>query len=155
MPRLKSNPLSSLSVADLRALLADKEIEELRARQAELEGDLRRVEKELARLVKGAAVARPAAAKRAKRATPKPGTKKAGKKAAAKKAPATGTPSIEAVVIDLLTANGAPMAVPEILDTIKKRKLVKTKAANFDGVLRQAMYKSSKIKRVGRGVYRT
>ncbi len=46
------------------------------------------------------------------------------------------------------------MAVPEILATIKKQKLVKTKAANFDGVLRQAMSKSSKTKRVRRGVYR-
>jgi hypothetical protein len=46
------------------------------------------------------------------------------------------------------------MAVHEILAIIKKQKLVKTKAANFDGVLRQAMSKSSMIKRMGRGVYR-
>ncbi len=154
MARPKPTPLSSLTVADLRALLAEKEIEDLRARQAELEVDLRRVAKELARLSKGAAAAKPATTKRAKRATTKPGAMKASKKAAAKKAPATGSPSIESVVIDLLKANGAPMAVSEILAMIKKQKLVKTKAANFDGVLRQAMYKSSKIKRVGRGVYR-
>lgn len=154
MPRPKSNPLASLTVADLKALLAEKEIEDLKARQAELEVDLRRVEKELARLLKGAAAAKPATPKRAKRATAKPGAKKAVKKAAAKKAPATGSPSIETVVVDLLKANGAPMAVPEILATIRKQKLIKSKASNFDGVLRQAMAKSSRIKRVGRGVYR-
>ncbi len=147
MSRPKPASLSSLTVADLKALLAEKEIEDLKARQVALEADLRRVEKELARLMKGAPIAKPAP-KRAKRAAAKDGAKKA----AAKKLPATG--SIESVVIDLLKANGAPMAVPEILATIKTQKLVKTKAANFDGVLRQAMYKSSKIKRVGRGVYR-
>ena len=151
MSRSKSNPLSSLTVADLKALLAEKEIEDLKARQAALEADLRRVEKELARLVKGAPVAKPAP-KRAKRTAAKSGAKKAGKKASAKMAPATG--SIESVVVDLLKANGAPMAVPEILATIKKQKLVKTKAANFAGVVRQTIYKSSRIKRVGRGVYR-
>jgi predicted nucleic acid-binding Zn-ribbon protein len=151
MPRPKPTPLSSLTVADLKALLAEKEIEVLKERQAELEADLRRVEKELARLVKGAAVAK-SAPKRAKRPASKPAAKKARKKVAAKKAPATG--SIESVVVDLLKAKGAPMAVPEILATIKKQKLVKTKAANFAGVVRQTIYKSSKIKRVGRGVYR-
>lgn len=100
----------------------------------------------------GVAVAKPVAGRRAKRGTAKPGAKKAGKKVGAEMATATG--SIESVVVDLLKANGAPMAVPEILATIKKKKLVKTKASNFDGVLRQAMSKSSKIKRVGRGIYR-
>lgn len=154
MPRPKSTPLSSLTVADLKALLAEKEIEVLKDRQVELEADLRRVEKELARLVKGAGAAKPVAGKRAKRASAKPGAKKARKKASAKTVPATGAPTIETIVVDLLKANGAPMAVPEILAIIKKQKLVKTKAANFDGVLRQAMSKSSRIKRVRRGVYR-
>jgi len=152
MPRPKSTPLSSLTVADLKALLAEKEIEVLTERQVELEADLRRVEKELARLVKGAGAAKLVGGHRAKRSAAKPATKKARKKAAAKKAAATG--SIESVVVDLLKANGAPMAVPEILATIKKQKLVKTKAADFSGVVRQMLSKSSRIKRVGRGVYR-
>ncbi len=150
MPRPRPTPLSSLTAADLKALLAEKQIEELKSRQAQLEADLGRVEKELARLVKAAAVAKPDA-KRAKRAA-KPAKKRARKKAGAKKAPATG--SIESVVIDLLKANGAPMAVPEILASIKKQELVKTKAADFAGVVRQSISKSSKIKRVRRGVYR-
>lgn len=154
MPRPKPTPLSSLTVADLKALLAEKEIEVLKERQADLEADLRRVEKELARLVKGAAAAKPAAGKRAKRSSAKPATKKARKKTGAKKTPATGSPSIETVVVDLLKANGAPMTIPEIVATIKKQKLVKTKAADFSGVVRQMLSKSSKVKRVGRGVYR-
>jgi hypothetical protein len=154
MPRPKPNPLTSLTVADLRALLAEKEVEVLKSRQAELESDLRRVEKELARLVKGAGVAKPVAGKRAKRPAAKPAAKKARKKAAAAKATAKPATTVETVVVDLLKANGAPMAVPEILATIKKQKLVKTKAVNFAGVVRQTIYKSSKIKRVGRGVYR-
>jgi predicted nucleic acid-binding Zn-ribbon protein len=151
MPRPRPTPLSTLTIADLKALLAEKEIEVLKERQVELEADLRRVEKELARLAKGAAIAN-SAPKPAKRTAAKPAKKRAGQKAAAKRVPATG--SIESVVIDLLRANGAPMAVPEILATIKKQKLVKTKAANFAGVVRQSISKSSKIKWVGRGVYR-
>ncbi len=154
MPRPKSDPLSSLTVADLKALLAEREIGELKVRQGELEADLRRVETELARLVKGAAVANPTATKRVKRAAAKPGAKKARKMTAANSAPAAGAPTIENIVLDLLKAHGAPMTTPEIVATIKKQKLVKTKAADFPGVVRQMLSKSSRIKRVGRGVYR-
>jgi hypothetical protein len=154
MPRSKNASLSSLSVADLKSLLVEKEIEVLNSSQAELEANLKRVEKDLARLLKGAAIARPAAKNQAKRGAAKPSAKKARKTAGAKSALATSVPTIETIVVDLLKANGAPMAVPEILAAIKKQKLVKTKAANFDGVLRQARSKSSKFKRVRPGVYR-
>lgn len=153
MARPKPTPLSSLTVADLKALLAEKEIEVLQARQAELEADLRRVENELGRLVKGVGGAKPVAGKRAKRPAAKPGAKKAWKKAGAMKAPAVSS-TIETVVVNLLKANGAPMTTPEIVATIKKQKLVKTKAADFSGVVRQMLSKSSRIMRVGRGVYR-
>lgn len=153
MPRPKPTPLSSLTVADLKALLAEKEIEVLKERQLELEADLRRVEKELARLVKGVAASKRAAPKRAKGSRPKPSMKKVAKTAASAKAPATGA-TIETVVLDLLKANGAPMTTPEIVATIKKQKLVKTKANDFSSVVRQMLSKSSRIKRVGRGVYR-
>lgn len=49
----------------------------LKARLVESEADLRRVEKEPARSVKGAVAARPVAGKRAKRSAAKPGAKKA------------------------------------------------------------------------------
>jgi hypothetical protein len=154
MHRPKPAPLSNLTIADLKALLAKKEIEVLKERQVELEADLRRVEKELARLVKGAVVAKPPVPKRAKRAAAKPDAKTARKKTGAKKAPATGSPTIETIVADLLRANGAPMTTPEIVATIKKQKLVKTRAADFAGVVRQMLSKSSRIKRVKRGIYR-
>ena len=154
MPRPKPTPLSSLSIADLKALLAEKEIEVLKSRQAELESDLKRVERDLAHLMKGAGAGKRVAGKRATRATAKPGAKKARKKAAANGATPKPAATVETVVVGLLKANGAPMAIPEILATIKKQKLVKTKAANFAGVVRQTIYKSATIKRVGRGVYR-
>lgn len=153
MARPKPTPLSSLTVADLKALLAEKEIEVLQARQAELEADLRRVEKELARLVKGAGTAKSAAPKRAKRAAAKPGKKKAMAKAVAAKARATGS-TLETAVLDLLKANGTSMTIPEMVAAIKKQKLVKSKAADFSGVVRQMLSKSAKVKRVRRGVYR-
>ncbi|MBK9304479.1 MAG: hypothetical protein IPM94_11465 [bacterium] len=58
------------------------------------------------------------------------------------------------MVVALLKANKKPMAFPEIMATIQKKKLVKTKSANFANVLRRTISTSSKIKRVGRGVYR-
>lgn len=77
MPRPKPTPLSTLSVADLKALLAEKEIEVLKSRQAELKADFKRVEKGLARLVKGAGAGKPVAPERATRAVVKPGAKNA------------------------------------------------------------------------------
>lgn len=154
MPCPKPTPLSTLTVADLKALLAEKEIEVLKERQAELEGDLRRVEKELARLVKGPGAASHAPKRPAKRATAKPTTKKAGKRKAATTAKAAPRPTNESLILTVLKSSGKPMTVPQIVATIMKRKLVKTDAANFAGSLRQTIAKSSKIKKVGRGVYR-
>lgn len=154
MPRPKPTHLSSLTVADLKTLLAEKEIEVLKERQAELEADLRRVEKELARLVKGAGVASPAPKRPAKRATAKTATKTAGKKKAATMAKAATRPTNESLILTVLKASGKPMTVPQIVAAITKQKLVKTKAADFAGSLRQTIAKSSKIKKVERGVYR-
>jgi hypothetical protein len=46
------------------------------------------------------------------------------------------------------------MAFPEIMATIQKKKLIKTKSANFANVLRRTISTSAKIKRVARGTYR-
>jgi hypothetical protein len=51
-------------------------------------------------------------------------------------------------------ANKKPMAFPEIMATIQKKKLIKTKSANFANVLRRTISTSEKIKRVSRGTYR-
>jgi hypothetical protein len=62
--------------------------------------------------------------------------------------------TVESVVVALLKANKKPMAFPEIMDTIQKKKLIKTKSANFANVLRRTISTSEKIKRVARGTYR-
>ncbi|MBK6898284.1 MAG: hypothetical protein IPH09_03140 [bacterium] len=83
----------------------------------------------------------------------KPKVRVAGKRGrpAAPKAPRQ---TVESVVVALLKANKKPMAFPEIMATIQKRKLIKTKSSNFANVLRRTISTSSKIKRVGRGVYK-
>ncbi len=95
--------------------------------------------------------------KKAAAAKAKPGRKPKARVAtkrgrpAATKAPRT---TVESVVITLLKANKKPMAFPEIMATIQKRKLVKTKSANFANVLRRTISTSGAIKRVSRGTYR-
>ena len=97
---------------------------------------------------------------------PKPGTR-AGTKATAAKAKPGSKPkvqvtrkstaprqTVESVVISLLKANKKPMAFTEIMATIQKKKLIKTKSTNFANVLRRTISTSSKIKRVARGTYR-
>ncbi|MBE0564915.1 MAG: hypothetical protein IH621_03090 [Krumholzibacteria bacterium] len=108
---------------------------------------------------------RPAKKTAAKAATAAPRRgrprKAAGAKGKAKKATATATkratakagPTIESVVVDLIKANGGKMTFQDILATIQKKKLVKTKATNFDNVLRRTISTSEAIKRVGRGIY--
>jgi len=151
MPCPRRDPLPNLTLADHKALLAERGIEERTARQAELEANLRRVQNELARLVKAAIVAKPAAPSRTKRAAAMLGAWKTRMKAAVTNAAATGRPLVESVNFDQLKANGAPMAIPEILATIKKQKLAKTKSASFTGVVRRMIFKSSHIENVERG----
>lgn len=104
------------------------------------------------------------AADQAATAAPKRGRPKkaAGAKGRTKKATATATkrataksgPTIESVIVDLIQANGGEMSFKEIFATIQKRKLVKSKATNFDNVLRRTISTSRKITRAGRGIYR-
>ncbi|MDO8943221.1 MAG: hypothetical protein Q7U75_08540 [Desulfobacterales bacterium] len=100
----------------------------------------------------GAQVVKKSAAAKAKPGR-KPKVQVAGKRGrpAATKAPRQ---TVESVVIALLKANKKPMAFPEIMATIQKRKLIKTKSANFANVLRRTISTSEKIKRVSRGTYR-
>ncbi|MBE0567928.1 MAG: hypothetical protein IH621_18385 [Krumholzibacteria bacterium] len=179
--RTKSTP-ADFTVTELKAMLAAKtRIDDLESQRAALQKDLARVEKELAVLLRGAvagtsnrkkagrkkaakkAPKRPAK-KTAAKAAPKRGRPKkaAGAKGRAKKAGAAATkrgttkpaPTIESVVVDVIKANGGEMSFKDIYATIQKKKLVKTKATNFDNVLRRTISTSGKIKRAGRGVYR-
>lgn len=165
-------------------LAAKTKIDELTAQRDALAKDLAKVEKELAGLLGGVVPGKPArkkagrkkavkktakrparktAAKAAtaapKRGRPKKagGAKKTAKKPSrAKGAPraAKGGPTIESVVIDVIKANGGKMAFQEVLATIQKKKLIKTKAKDFANVLRRTISTSGKIKRAGRGIYR-
>ena len=95
--------------------------------------------------------------KKATAAKAKPGRKPKVQVAAKRGRPAAPKAprlTVESVVVALLKANKKPMAFPEIMATIQKKKLIKTKSANFANVLRRTISTSSKIKRVGRGVYR-
>ncbi len=84
----------------------------------------------------------------------KPGRKPKVQVAKSKAAPKAPRQTVESVVITLLKANQKPMAFPEIMATIQKRKLIKTKSANFANVLRRTISTSGTIKRVARGTYR-
>jgi hypothetical protein len=60
--------------------------------------------------------------------------------------------TVESVVVNLLKKRTKPMAFQDILSTIQKKKLVKTKSKDFANVLRRTLSTSGKVKRVGRGV---
>ena len=179
MAKRSKTTAADFTVSELKAMLAAKtRIDDLESQRAALQKDLARVEKELAVLLRGAA---PGTTSNRKKAGGKKAAKKAPKRLAAKAAAKAATaapkrgrpkkaagakrtakkttrakpaPTIESVVIDVIKANGGKMAFQDILATIQKKKLVKTKAKDFANVLRRTISTSGKIKRAGRGVYR-
>lgn len=180
MPRRKMVDPATLSMSELRHLLATKEkMEKLEERRASLAGELAAVEAEMAKLLAAPAgkarkkAGRPAkktakkavAKKTAKKAVAKKAAKKAVKKAVAKKAVRkAGRPAgkaakkaprvtVESVVADLIRGQGSPMSFQDIFAEITKRNLVKTKSRNFANVLRRTLSTSKALRRVGRGVY--
>lgn len=156
--RTRPNP-ADFTVAQLEAMLAAKtQIDELEAQRDELVNELDKVEKALAKLLAGSvASTKPARKKAAKKSvrkrTSKKAVKKVTKKAVKEASTAKSRPTIESVIVDLLTKKGEPMAFKDILAEIQKKKLVKSKAADFSNVLRRTLSTSKVIKRVGRGMY--
>ncbi|MBC8422704.1 hypothetical protein H8E07_01140 [bacterium] len=161
MARSLKDLAAKLSVDELKHLLAVKEkLAALEKRRAGLEKELAKVEAQIAKLVAGAPKKR-----RAKKVTRKKATsakaktaKKTVRKAKARKKASprkktSGKPTVEAVVAAMVRKHGAPMTFQEILGTITKKKLVKTKSKNFANVLRRTLSTSKQLKRVGRGVY--
>jgi hypothetical protein len=174
MPRPKKILATDLTIADLKRLLVQKEqVEPLQEKRAKLEAELASVNSQLAKLAGAPARrGRKPGRKPGKKVGRKPGrpaTKKAGrpvgkkvvrrvtkkaKPAPRKKAPAKRTaPTIESIVVQVIQKNRKPMAFRDLLATIKKGKLVKTKSKDFQNVLRRVISTSTKVKRVGRGVY--
>ena len=174
MPRKKSKPTTRLPAAKRKQLAATQaQFKKLESRLAALDKEYAALQAAtgqlVAALLKGAAAKAKATApkttrtpkvqveKKAAAAKAKPGRKPKVRVAAKRGRPAaTKAPrqTVESVVVALLKAHKKPMAFPEIMATIQKRKLIKTKSANFANVLRRTISTSSKIKRVGRGVYK-
>ena len=75
----------------------------------------------------------------------------ASKEARPKKAVPKQT--LERVLEGLLGGKKNGMAFQEILSTIQRKKLYKTKSKNFENVLRRTISTSKLIKRLDRGVY--
>ncbi len=174
MPRKKSKPTTAPTAAKRKQLAkTQSQFKKLESRLDALDKEyaaLQAVTGQLvADLLGGAAAKSKAAApkatktpkvqvgRKAKAAKAKPGRKPKAKVAAKRGRPAaTKAPrqTVESVVIALLKANKKPMAFPEIMAAIQKRKLIKTKSANFENVLRRTISTSGAIKRVSRGTYR-
>ena len=167
MARTKSSLLNTLTVTDLRRLLAARErIDTLEKEKAQLIKALSVIENELARLM-AKATAEPGkkspARKKVRRKTTgrkKTVRAKSGPKAAPKKAPAgraaalaKGKIKLEDVVAGVISKKKGPVAFKDLYAAIVKGKLFKSKSSNFDNVLRRTLSTSKKIKRVGRGMY--
>jgi hypothetical protein len=118
---------------------------------------------------KKATAKKKAAKKVARRKTSKKRAAKAGRGVAAKPAKngrrkaAAATPAktrgagkkatLEDVVYGLIEKRGAPVPFQVLLSTIMGKKLFTTRSNNFDNVLRRTLSTSTRIKRVGRGIY--
>ena len=176
--------MTGMSAAELRKLATTKErLDKLEGKKMSLAKDLAKVDREIAKLLGSltgkkktqkkaakkrvakkagrmkavkAAPKKKAAQVRKKKAGKKVAAKKAGKKRVSKKAAAKKTPrvTVESAVVALLKGRKKPMAFQDILSTIQKKKLVKTKSANFANVLRRTLSTSKKVKRVARGMYK-
>ena len=169
MAKKVRNVLTQLSTAELKRLLAARErIDVLDKEKIRLLKELAVVERELRKLMGGKAPARRKATK--KKAAKKVAKKKSAKKVARKttkrvvrKKAAGRKPSgpkntggrvaLEDVIVSVLKKGGGKMSFQDLLATIVKGKLYKSKAAKFDNVLRRTLSTSKKVKRVGRGIY--
>jgi len=163
MPKRPQLTPADFTIAELEAMLATKtESEKLEEQRDGLMKELAAVEKKIEKLAASLAAKKPGRKKKAaKKTATSRVAKKAGRKASPRAAkaskkkavPAKGRVTVESVVVDLLTKAGEPMAFKDILATIQKKKLVKTKSKDFGNVLRRTLATSKAVKRVGRGVY--
>ena len=173
MPRTKASLLTGMSAAELRKLAKTKDkLEKLEGKKAGLAKELAKVDKAIAKVLgaltgkkktrkkagRKKVARKKVTRKRAAKAAPKKKTVRVGKKRAAMKATPKKTKAprvtVESVVVALLKGRKKPMAFQDILATVQKKKLVKTKSANFANVLRRTLSTSKKVKRVSRGVYK-
>jgi len=161
MARKPSNVLTKLTTQELKRLLAARErIDVLEKERARILKELSGIERELAKLVRGAAPARrkkTTRKKRAKKTTRKKVVKKTTRKKAAKASTRKGKTAprmkLEDVIVKVLGRRKKGMSFKDLHATIVSGKLFATKSAKFDNVLRRTLSTSKKVKRIGRGVY--
>ena len=179
MARPKKSLLMNMSVDEIKKLMVVKEkLIKLEDRKARLENQLAKIDTEIGKLVGGVSAkptrkkrakkkvakkarkvtrkkAKKKVVKKAKKVTRKRTAKKTAKKAVRKRAAkaAGKKKTVEGVVVQLIKKHRGKMAFQDILKTIQKEKLIKTKSANFANVLRRTLSTSNKVKRAGRGVY--
>lgn len=158
MSRTKRNFLTELSASEMKKLLVVRErLDVLEKKRDDLVRALEVVDQELSKLLGGEGHVHRnlhrSGRKGTKNMAPR-ATKNAARKVMTKKvATGRGRIKLEDVVLEILNQNGGPMEFKEILSTIQKGKLYKTKSKSFDNVLRRTLSTSEKVKRVGRGIY--
>jgi len=137
--------LESTSVQGLKSLIAAKEkLDELTRRKASLEKDLAAVcsqiqslQQSLGRLPAGAAPAGTAAKGPGGKGAPA----RARPRAAGRQ---TSQPSIQSLIVDLLTEKGGPLTVNQISQALLTEKMYRTTSANFKNQLRVLLYRNQK-----------
>ena len=171
----KRNPvLTQLTTAELKRLLVARErIDILESEKSRLLKELVAIDRELDKLLSGKPAVKKTAAKKTRKKTTRKKTaaksvakgaaragaakktrgKKTRKKVAKPKAAVTGRVLLEDVIVAVIGKNGGAMPFKDLHKTIVKGKLFKSKSANFDNVLRRTLSTSTKVKRVGRGIY--
>lgn len=172
MAKKSSSVLTDLTTAELKRLLAARQrIDVLENEKTKLLKQLALIERELAKLVRGAkpAAGRPARRKTAKKKTSRRKTtkrkvvakktsarkttrKKAAARKAVKKPVRKPRMTLEDVIVKVLGRR--KMAFKDLHAKIVEGKLFNSKSAKFDNVLRRTLSTSKKIKRVGRGIYK-
>ena len=170
MARKPSSVLTKLTTQELKRLLAARErIDVLEKEKARILKELSGIERELAKLVRGAAPVRRKKTTRKKRAKKtarkkvvkktvrrkvvKKTTRKKAAKASTRKGAAAPRMKLEDVIVKVLGRRKKGMSFKDLHATIVDGKLFATKSAKFDNVLRRTLSTSKKVKRVGRGVY--
>jgi len=152
MARKPSNVLTKLTTQELKRLLAARErIDVLEKERARILKELSGIERELAKLVRGAAPAR--RKKTTRKKVVKKTTRKKAAKASTRKGKTAPRMKLEDVIVKVLGRRKKGMSFKDLHATIVSGKLFATKSAKFDNVLRRTLSTSKKVKRIGRGVY--
>lgn len=152
--RKSTSTLSSLTIADLQALLEKKVSQErkklpaLQKKRNKLASQLETIDAAIA-AIGGSVPARRGAAKRRGRKPSRRGRRDGGTIQATR----GGKVTIPAAIHQVLEQAGTAMKSSEIRDTILKNKLIKGAKKSFAAQVNIALNKYKQFKKKGRGVY--